>query len=220
MKRLSCLVLLVVFCGVWCVPSGFAAETNAGGSKAKAPAPTAPSKAGQVTQCEFARLLVNVLGLARFLPANPSCQQLFAILMDNGISPADGWVADKVVNKADLARVIVLAMKKQDEVTNQNDPRAWIDYLRSIGVPIDTIGESMEFVEPLPEPVAPNVGVAATDPLMRRQKFNPLDETQYGTDMAKIARLLSAIEFTPPTPGPTPPIPPTPTPKPKPVTED
>ena len=218
MKKLSGLFLLVVFCGVWCVPSAFSADTKDAKSPPPPPAkPNAPApKSGQVTQCELARLLVNVLGLARFLPANPSCQQCFAILMDNGIAPADGWVTDKVVNKADLARVIVLAMKKQNEVANPNDPRSWIEYLRSIGVPIDTIGESMEFVEPLPEPVAPNVVASSTDPLVRRRTFDPLDETQYGTDMAAIARLLSTIEFTP---SPTP-TPPTPTPKPKPVTED
>lgn len=149
----------------------------------------------QVTQCELAKLLVNVLGLARFVPANPSCQQSFAVLMDNNIMPKDGWDGDKIVTRADLARVIVLALKRQHEVEDPDNPQSWIDFLKSIGIPIDTVGEAIETLEPLPEPVAPNVAQAVTDPITKRHVFDPTDETQYGVDMAALVRVLSQMEF-------------------------
>lgn len=162
--------------------------------KAEKPAAEAPP-AAQVTQCELAQLLVQVLGLSRFLPAAPTCQQCFAILIDNAIFPAGGWIADKVVTKADLARVIVQALKKQADIKNPDDPKEWIDYLKSLGVPIDSVGEAVSYLEPLPEPIATHIVSARVDPLIKRHRFNPTDETQYGVDMEHVVRLFSAFEF-------------------------
>jgi hypothetical protein len=237
MKKAGLVILAAFLMVAWTLPNAVAAEQKAPPKvekKASTPQPkvepakkTAAAKADQVTQCELAQLLVKVLALARFLPPAPSCQECFAILLANGVSPADGWVTDKVVTKADLARVIVESMKKQGDVQNPDDPASYIDYLRGQGIPIDTVGQSVEPVPPLPEPIAPNVLSSTTDPLPKPHVFNPLDETQYGTDMATIARLISELEFAPPTPAPAPapkpakPAPsPTPNPRPFPVTRD
>ncbi|MFH0878944.1 MAG: hypothetical protein V2A34_04455 [Lentisphaerota bacterium] len=148
-----------------------------------------------VTQAELGQLLVRVLGIARFLPANPTDQQCFALLMANGIQPVTGWNSTAEVKKADLARVIVQAMKKQGEVKNPDDPASWVDYLKSIGIPIDTVGEAVDYVDPLGEPVARNVVAGTSDPLVKRQQYNPIDETQYGTDMVALNRIFSQLEF-------------------------
>ena len=101
----------------------------------------------------------------------------------------------KKLDKADLARVIVQAMKKQSEVKNPDDPKSWIDYLKTVGVPIDTIGEAVDNVDPLAEPVAPNVVTSSSDPMTKRHKFNTIDETQYGVDMLAVARVFSQLEL-------------------------
>ncbi len=194
MKKLLSVMLVASLCIAFSVPAVVAAEKDTK-SAPKKPEIKKPAEAGQVTQGELAQLLVNVLGLARFLPAAPSPQQCFAILLDNSISPSGGWVADKVVTKADLARILVQAMKKQGDIKNPDDPKAWIDYLKGIGVPLDAVGESASYVDPLVEPVAPNVVSARVDPLVKRHKLNPLDETQYGVDMEQIPRILSQFEF-------------------------
>ncbi len=213
MKKLCSLLLACFVCVAWVGLPAMAADkkndAGKGSQPAAKPAPekkTAESKPApkpqaqpdptkqQATQCDLAKMLVEVLGLARFLPAAPSCQQAFAILLDNGISPLDGWDEAALVVKGDLARVIVQALKKQMEVKNPDDPKSWIEYLKSIGIPIDSVGEAVSYVGPLSEPVAPNVMQATTDPLRKRHKFDPLDETQYGVDMAALVRILSEME--------------------------
>ena len=87
-------------------------------------------------------------------------------------------------------------MKKQGDIKHPEDPKEWIDYLKAQGVPLDAVGETASYGEPLAEPVAPHVVSAQVDPLVKRHKFNPLDETQYGVDMAYVVRVLSQFEFT------------------------
>jgi hypothetical protein len=216
MKKVGLFLLTSVLMGAWTLPGVVsAAEKKAEPEKAKKEVAAKPaekkaenkgaakadtekkaaSQVKQVTQAELAQLLVNVLGLSRFLPATPSATEQFSVLMANNIVPADGWVAEKVVTKADLARVIVQAMKKQSEVKNPNDPKSWIDYLKTIGVPIDTIGEAVDNVDPLAEPVAPNVVTSSSDPMAKRHKFNTVDETQFGVDMLAVARVFSQLEL-------------------------
>jgi hypothetical protein len=183
MKKMWSVLLVAALCIAFAVPAVTAAEKKA-----------AP-KTVEVTQAELAQLLVQVLGLARFLPASPSDQQCFAMLLNNGISPADGWKPEKPVVKADLARVIVQAMKKQGDIKHPEDPKEWIDYLKALGIPLDAVGETTSYVDPLAEPVAVHVASPRVDPLVKRHKFNPIDETQYGVDMAYVVRVLSQLEF-------------------------
>lgn len=141
-----------------------------------------------VTQGELALLLVNVLGLHRYLPAAPSEHAAMELLMVNGIAPAHGWMQDAVVTRADLARIIVLALDRGDEVEDPDDPQSWMDFLIGIGVPIDTVGVALENVGPLGEVVAPHLLVASTttDPLKRQTIFGQPDEMAFGTDMTHI----------------------------------
>lgn len=192
MKKTWLVLLVAVLCVAFAVPSVSAAEKKAEPAKVKKEA--AP-KTAEVTQAELAQLLVQVLGLSRFLPASPSDQQCFAMLLNNGISPADGWKPGKPVVKADLARIIVQAMKKQGDIKHPEDPKEWIDYLKTQGIPLEAVGETASYVDPLAEPVAVHVASPQVDPLVKRHKFNPIDETQYGVDMAYVVRVLSQFEF-------------------------
>ena len=76
-----------------------------------------PEKGKALTYPQLASLLVKALGLAEYLPAAPTTQQLFDILMQNGIAPADGWTMDEeaAVSKGDLARVLIQAMQRKSQ---------------------------------------------------------------------------------------------------------
>ena len=219
MKKIGLIVLMAFLCSVWTVPYVTAADEKAEDtakeevkkdtkkksqkkktskkkkSSKKKKAKKAPAQVKQVNQCELAQKLVQMLGLSRFLPANPDCTECFAILMANGIVPADGWNADKVVTKADLAQVVVQAMGKEGDVKDKKNPAAYVDYLKGIGVPIDSVGEAVSYVPAESAPLANNVANVSTDPLVRRQKFNPIDETQFGVDMVAVNRILSDVEL-------------------------
>jgi len=198
MRTIRRAVFLAVAAGfLWAAGSGVAQQTG-----------TAGLTRG-VTQAELAQMLVNVLGLARFLPASPSDIECIQILMDNNISPWGGWKPEELVRLNDLARVVVQAMKRQSEVENPDDPQSYIDFLNSIGVSIGTVGEAVDSLEPLAEPVAPHVIqlAATTDPLKKGKTGEP-DETEYGTDMefvagvrpvtyAEVVRVIREAEFVP-----------------------
>ncbi|NCC50095.1 MAG: hypothetical protein EOM20_02655 [Spartobacteria bacterium] len=200
----------------------FAVIMPAFGQEADAKTDAAPAKkpttaaAAQVTQAELAQVLVEVLGLARFLPASPTAYETFAILLENGVSPGEGWKGEEVVTRADLARVIVEALGRQNEVENPDDPRSWINFLSSIGVPIGTVGEAVDNLEALPEAIAPNVfqGSTRVDPLVRRTVFGEPDEQQFGTDASfddayrpvTLAEIQEVIVVVPTRPRPRPPV--------------
>jgi hypothetical protein len=206
MKRIAIVMLTAALFVTFSTPFVAAAEKKANTPTSKtAPPdknkPSAPAKNGsqaaQVTQCELAQLLVQILGLSRFLPASPSCDQCFSALMDNAISPRDGWVSAKVVVKKDLARVIIQAMKRQGEVEDPNKDESWEKFLASLGVSLDSVGESVDQMDSLAEPVAPHVVSGRTDPLLKRHRFNPADEMQYGVDMEFIMQIITQLELGP-----------------------
>jgi hypothetical protein len=148
-----------------------------------------------VTEAEFAQWLVQVLGLARFLPATPSDQECFSILLQNGIRPANGWNSTNVVTRGTLARVTVQAMDQVGQVKDASKDESYIEYLRSMGIEIGTIGEAVEHLDPLGNPEA-NVAISvSTDPLSKTLKIRPVDELMLGTDMATITRIFSAAEI-------------------------
>jgi len=154
------------------------------------------AEADKVRQGELAQLLVNVLGLYRFLPAAPSEQEAIGVLLANQIAPEEGWEPAKEVTRADLARVIVLALDRAAEVEDPDEPESWISFLSNQGVPIDTIGLSLTNLEPLPEPIAGNVFAASitTDPLRKRTVFGLPDELETGTDVSFVPSQVLTLE--------------------------
>ena len=121
-----------------------------------------------VPQGQLAQLLVKTLGLAHLLPAVPTDADCFAILAQNGISPADGWTQDGIVTQGVLARVLVQALDLTDEVENPNDPLSWISVLESNGISLDRITTSVASAESLPEGIFQSP--ETTDPLFVRDE--------------------------------------------------
>ena len=128
-----------------------------------------PAKGQALTYSQLANLLVKALGLVEYLPAGATVQQQFDILMQNGIAPAEGWTmdAEEPVTKGNLARVLVQAMQREDEVENPDDPQSWVDALSAMGISLSAASEALDSLEILPEVVASNLGFTSTDPLIR-----------------------------------------------------
>ena len=166
------------------------------------------SQASQpVTHPQLAELLVKALGLMRFLPTAPSTQQIFDVLMQNGISPQGGWLLDAVVTKADLSRVVVQALRKEDQVENPNDPQSWIDVLKAQGISLDRLSETIQSVEVMPEGMGQDVTLQSTDPLVYGVNFAPGDSIQYTVDLNLVTRVFTEVqmisgEFRPASPTP------------------
>ena len=157
--------------------------------------PAAKAQAsGPVTQDQLAELLVKALDLVRFLPAAPTTQQRFEVLMQNGISPEAGWLLDAVVTKADLARVLIQAMRKEDQVENPNDPQSWIDALKAAGISLDRLSEAIRSVESLPDGMGQDARLQSTDPLVYNVTFTPGGTVQYSVDLALVTRIFTELE--------------------------
>ncbi len=164
-----------------------------GGRRSRQAPPPAEEQAKLVTEGELAQWLVRVLGLSRFLPAAPTDLECFQILMQNGIMPKEGWQKDRPVTMGNLARVIVLALGKQAEVENPDDDESWVAYLKSAGIDFGTIGEAIENLEPLPQPVGPEAIVTSTDPLAKLARINPPDNQQIGADLSTLGRVSGRV---------------------------
>lgn len=158
-------------------------------------------------QLELATLLANLMGLSRALPAAPSAQQIFTILAINGVSPEEGWDAEKVVTKADLARTVVQAMGAAAEIEIPDDPNAWVGYLEAMGISIETIGSAVSEVGPSDQPVAGSVSRAGTtwDPLDNVSRFGEPDERDFGADVQVLPPVGTGtppVAVPPPPPAP------------------
>ena len=158
-------------------------------------APKKTQASGPVTHAQLADLMVKALGLVRFLPVPPTSQQMFDVLMQNGISPEKGWLLDAVVTKADLSRVLIQAMKKQDAVENPNDPQSWINVLKEMGITLDRLSETIQSVERLPEPMGQDMTMQSTDPLVFNPPFAPHSSVQYTVDLNLVTRVFSEFEM-------------------------
>ena len=123
--------------------------------------------AGGITQADLAKQLVKSLGIASELPATASDAEVFALLMQNGIVPADGWDASAPVTKAVLARLLVQALGAQDTVENPADDASWLAALENQGISLDgPVGQTVTDLEAIPPAVAANLGRSSVDPMV------------------------------------------------------
>ncbi len=160
-----------------------------------------------MTEGQLAEALVNVLGLATMLPPNPQQADVVAILLQNGISPRDGWAPENVVTLGNLARIVVQALGAADQVENPEDDGSWVAYLASVGIEFGTIDEAIAQTPVLSQPVALRAIEVSTDPLRRVPFIRPADEQQLGADLQGLRRLVTSGVVDPPVP-----------PRPRPVT--
>ena len=189
---------------------------------AKPAAPSPAKKDAPATEGEFAQWLVGTLGLTRSLPASPSAQECFAVLLQNGITPKLGWNPTNTVTMGNLARIVVQSMRRQGEVQNPDLDASWIDFLAKAGINIRSITQALEILGPVDPAYVAQAAVVSTDPLRKQAHTRPPDENQFGTDLQPMTLpqilevyglIPGAEEPVPPTP-PTPPKPPRPSPRP------
>jgi len=158
-----------------------------------------------LTEGELIEVLVNTLGLATMLPPSPNQADMMAILMQNGIVPADGWDPDRVVTLGNLARVLVQTLGQSDMVENPEDDASWVNYLLSLGLDLSTIEAAVGQV-----PSAdPNAGYSDA-----RQSFDPSRRYPFSQPFSGAGFTVQTfrdliIQITPP-PVPPPPRPVTP----------
>lgn len=156
----------------------------------------AQEKSGEpVTQAQLAEVLVRALGLVSDLPNPASDQQRFAALMQNGISPADGWTAGATLTKKDLAQVLVQALGAEDEVENPEDPASWQAVLQAYGIDLDKLGDpdTVMGMEALPNAVAQNYGAESVDPLISDRR--PSRATQvYNTGLYEAGNWVASTK--------------------------
>ena len=148
MKKLVGMILIALFAGLFVSPGTILAADEAVTN-------AAPKL---MTQGELAQLLVKKLGLYRFVPANPSDMECISILFANGVFPSPtlpsaegGWNAQKEVNVADFARILVRAFGLQGEVKDPTSDQAWLDVLQQAKVPVDTVGAGVAALRPFSE---------------------------------------------------------------------
>ncbi len=163
--------------------AGFAGNAMAQAKPAGGAANGNGQKAQVMTHGELAQLLVEKLGLYRLLPANASVIDYIMLLMQNGIypsptlqataqTPAPGWSLDGTaeVTLADLAVVLVRALRLEDQVKgDRGDVQNWLNALKDINVPVDSVGAGVATLTPLSETLV-NLPIFQTtiDPLVRR----------------------------------------------------
>ncbi len=161
-----------------------------------------PPPTREVKQWELARLMVELLGLTRFLPPNPSNADYFQILMQNNVMPADGWQADKSISRYDLARVVVLGMRQNNNIQQPENPQSWIDYLVGVGCRIDTIGAATQPLAPLVIPVGRSSYSNQTFSGDKEPTPPPsVGELQLGAIMVPIREYVKPLPATPTAPA-------------------
>lgn len=183
-------VLILLLVGLMLTPAMALAQ----GKKAKKESSKAMASQ-PVTHAQLADMLVRTLDLVRFIPSPPTVQAKYTVLIQNGIAPKDGWKLEAVVNKADLARVIVQSLRMEDQVENPEDPQSWIDLLKALGVSTDRLSQTIQSVEALPEAMGKDVPLYSTDPLVYGENLAPGNSIQYTVDLNLVRRVLSEMEM-------------------------
>jgi hypothetical protein len=185
---------ILVFLMIGLMVAGSATVVQAK-SKSKSKKASKAQASQPVTHPQLADTLVKALGLMTFLPNAPTAQQEFDVLMQNGISPEKGWLLDAIVTKADLSRVLVQAMRKEDDVENPNDPQSWIDTLKEAGISLNRLSETVQSIEVLPDAMGQDLTLGSSDPLVYGVNFAPGSSIQYSVDLNMVTRVLSEQEM-------------------------
>jgi microcompartment protein CcmK/EutM len=178
------------------------------------------SKTRLMTHGELAQILVRKLGLYRLLPVNPTDMECMILLAQNGIfpsptlkpteqNPVPGWSLDpeREVTLADLAVLLVRALRLEGSVQGDPaDPQNWLNVLKDVQVPTDSIGAGVAALVPLSDVVeARPIFQVTQDPIQRRYIPEPTT--------IQLLNTLVFPDLRPPTvpPAGPPPVPVTPT---------
>lgn len=169
-----------------------------------------------VTQAQVAKVLVKALGLVSALPSGASDQQIFAVLMQNGICPPDGWAGDQVLTKKDLMVLLVQAIGAEDQVDNPEDPASWQAVLVANGIDMASLAseDTVMGLESLPVVVAQDYGATSIDPLVsedaparKSESYNTSVEMapdSVTVSMPEVVTVITQAKHVKPQPKPTP----------------
>lgn len=169
-----------------------------------------------VTQAQVAKVLVKALGLVSALPAAASDQQIFTVLMQNGICPPDGWAGDQVLTKKDLMVLLVQAIGAEDQVDNPEDPASWQAVLVANGIDMASLAseDTVMGLESLPVVVSQDYGATSIDPLVsedaparKGESYNTSVEMapdSVTVSMPEVVTAITQAKHVKPQPKPTP----------------
>lgn len=183
---ITCAALFLVTT-IMLVPTNAAAQ-DGGGSQ-------------EITQAEFARLLVRVLGLGKYVAPGAGDFQYFEVLAQNGIYPKDNWEPDANLDKGVLARLMVQSLGLAGEVEDIDDYQACIAKLQEMNISVAASSGALAKIRAKDrfEETTPNTIGRQIDPILRHdmRAFNPEDEPTGGADqggsVAPLGNNLSVI---------------------------
>lgn len=96
---------------------------------------------GELTQCQFARILVEIIGITGELPPAATDQDYANLLSRYGIEPLKGWDCNAILTRCDLAVILARALKLEEE----EDCRGYIMLLTRKGLPLPPEGMAITF---------------------------------------------------------------------------
>lgn len=142
-----------------------------------------------VSQCKFARDLAMRIGLT--FPNTATPEDIFGMLMAEGIVPKDGWECSKILTVGDFARLIVQVLERSTGETlvaddQRGDDNAFIEAAKAANYNLESIEETLGGMQTLEERTGPGVNreQSTTDPSDAREVFGQPDERASGTDVS------------------------------------
>lgn len=141
MKKLVSVVALVAV-----VAGGVPAITMAQGNE---PDSQVAKKSESASQMQLAKLLVQKMGLYRYLPDFPTNLDMITTLVRFGVEPKGGWVVAEPLTVGVMAQTIVQAMGLDSEVENPSDPASWIAVLQANGVEMKSVSTATSDIRPV-----------------------------------------------------------------------
>lgn len=177
-----------------------------------APEASSDESAG-ITQGEAALLLARKLGFFVGSTRPMDVQNAIKVLLENKISPFNGWRSSDPLTAGDLARLLVQSLNRADEIpeADRDNPEttAYRDLLeREYGMDLNKIIASLRRVPGSKDPkgTGPLDDSASSDPLEGRSGDGDVDELGGGSPVnlntpVNESILVAALRATAPTPG-------------------
>ena len=150
---------------------------------------SAQAQEGGVSHYQFARDLALRLGLS--IPNTATPEDIFGLLIAEGLVPKDGWNSNKTLTVGDFARVIVQTLERAsgDQLVPadaRGDDNAFIEAAKAADFSLESIEQTLSGVGTLTEKTGPgaNRENTTTDPTDSRTVFGDPDERAGGTDVS------------------------------------
>jgi len=155
---------------------------------------------GGMTQGQFAKLLVQKLGMHRHLPLSASDLECVALLMQLGIyhsaTVQEGWDVSATVTFIDVVRALVRALGLEDEVADPSKDEDWLSVLERIKLPVESVIDGVSGVRSVRTVLASFLAHGLTgDPLYK----NPVSGSEVvgALDVINLPAIIPPIDRDP-----------------------